>query len=260
MDLPTVKSINEYHPKNTKTKSYKPLTKHILPKNLLLNKKKNISNNFIQTINKKEEEERQSFRGLINKNIKPNTRPINRKPYNHLSTHKKRSKLYFTPNTIKLKREHISIKTKYKPFLKSNHQIIQQTYGCLYRSIQNHPNIHRKRLLYALVTTFDKSLILLRSGDIEINPGPMLDILETHPSPHRRRYKTYFFTCTIKLQPEYQHLAKTFSPILKADHPNHINAIRNFPYLTRYLNQKRQHPAPRLLFALITTISLESHI
>ena len=83
----------------------------------------------------------------------------------------------------------------------------------------------------------------------------MPNILETHPPPHKQRYKTYFFTCTIKLQPEYQHLAKTFSPILKIDHPNHINAIRNFPYLRRYLNQKRQHPTPRLLFVLITTIS-----
>ena len=77
---------------------------------------------------------------------------------------------------------------------------------------------------------------MLRSGDIEVNPGPMPNILETHPPPHRRRYKTYFITCTIKLQPEYQHLAKKFSPILKIDHPNHINATRNFPYLIRYLN------------------------
>ena len=93
------------------------------------------------------------------------------------------------------------------------------------------------------------------SGDIETNLGPMPNILQTHPPPHRRRYKTYFITCTIKLQPEYQHLAKTFSLILKIDHPNHINATRNFPHLMRYLNQKRQHPTPRLLFALITTIS-----
>ena len=83
----------------------------------------------------------------------------------------------------------------------------------------------------------------------------MANILQTHPPPHRHRYKTYLITCTIKLQLEYQHLAKTFSPILKIDHPNHINATRNFPHLMRYLNQKRQHRTPRLLFALITTIS-----
>ena len=106
---------------------------------------------------------------------------------------------------------------------------------------------------------FDRTLILLKSGDIETNPGPMPNILETHPSPHRQRYKTYFITCTIKLQPEYQHLTKTFSPILKIDHPHHINATRNFPHLTRYLSQKRQHLAPRLLFSLITTISPDIH-
>ena len=103
--------------------------------------------------------------------------------------------------------------------------------------------------------TFDNSLILLRSGDIEVNLRPMPNILEIHPPPHRRRCKTYFITCTIKLQLEYQYLAKTFSQILKIDHPSHINATRNFPNLIRYLNQKRQHLAPRLLFALIITIS-----
>ena len=101
----------------------------------------------------------------------------------------------------------------------------------------------------------DNSLQLLKSEDIETNPGPMPNILETHPSPHRRRYKIYFVECTIKLQPEYQHLAKTFSPVLKMDHPNHINATRNFPYLIRYLNLNRHHPEARILFALITTIS-----
>ena len=92
--------------------------------------------------------------------------------------------------------------------------------------------------------------LITLSKDIETNLGPMPNILETHPLPHKRRYKTYYITCTIKLQPEYQHLAKTFSPILKIDHPNHINAIRNFPYLIRYLNQKRQQPTPRLLFCI----------
>ena len=101
------------------------------------------------------------------------------------------------------------------------------------------------------------SLQLKKSGDIETNPRPMPNILEIHPSPHRRRYKTYFIKCTIKLQPEYQHLAKTFSPVLKNDHPNHINATRNFPHLTRYLNLNRHHPKARILFALITTISLD---
>ena len=67
--------------------------------------------------------------------------------------------------------------------------------------------------------SFDNSLILLRSGDIEVNLGPMPNTLETHPPPHRQRYKIYFITCTIKLQPEYQHLVKTFSQISKNRSP-----------------------------------------
>ena len=101
INLPTVKSINEYHPKNTKTKNYSSLIKHIFPKNLLLNNKNYYYtfDNFIQIIK--------------NGNIEPNTRPINRLlSCNHLPTHKKKSKLYFIPNTIKLKSEHIHIKTK----------------------------------------------------------------------------------------------------------------------------------------------------
>ena len=153
--------------------------------------------------------------------------------YNHQIL-KSKIKLYTNNNPIQItKRVDIEYKIKIK---------------CLETTYQNQ---YTKTHYYS----FDKSLILLKSGDIETNPGPMLNILETHPPLHKQRYKTYFITCTIKLQPEYQHLAKTFSPILKIDHPNHINATRNFPYLIRYLNQKRQHPAPRLLFALITIIS-----
>ena len=127
-----------------KQKNYSSLIIHVYPKNLLLNNKNYYYtfDNYIQIIK--------------NGNIEPNIRPINRLLRNHLLIHMKRSKLYFIPNTIKLKLKHISIETKYEPFLNSNHpnhQAIQQTHGYLYRSIQNHPNIHRRRLLYALVIT-----------------------------------------------------------------------------------------------------------
>ena len=98
---------------------------------------------------------------------------------------------------------------------------------------------------------------LIKSGDIEINPSPMLNILEAHPPSHRRKYKTYFIPCTIKLQPKYQHIKNIYSSILKIDHIDHINATRNFPHLLRYVNQKRQYPTPQILFALIVTISPE---
>ena len=100
----------------------------------------------------------------------------------------------------------------------------------------------------------DKSIQLFKSEDIETNSRFMPNILETYPPSHRWRYKT-FIACIIKLQPKYQHLEKIFLLLLKINHPNHINATKNLPHLIRYLNLKRQHLEPRLLFALITTIS-----
>ena len=80
-------------------------------------------------------------------------------------------------------------------------------------------------------------------------------MLGTHPMVHKRRYKTYFITCTIKLQPEYKHLAKTFSPILNVNHHEHQKAIEHYPNLNTLVNHIRHHPTPRILFALIVTIS-----
>src|SRR5579875_3565500 len=92
-------------------------------------------------------------------------------------------------------------------------------------------------------------------GDIETNPGSKPNILETHPSTHKRRYKTYFIPCTIKLQPEYQHLAKKFSPILNTIHPNHQNANIEYLHLSKYIYQNIHHLPPRILFAIITILS-----
>ena len=77
----------------------------------------------------------------------------------------------------------------------------------LYKTIKIWPTyqIQNNKIYYYY--SIDKTLQLLKSGYIEINLGFMLNILETHPPPHRRRYKTCFIECTIKLQPEYQHLA-----------------------------------------------------
>ena len=62
---------------------------------------------------------------------------------------------------------------------------------------------------------FINILKLLKCGDIELNPGPMPNILHTHPATHKNRANNYFIPNTIKLQAEYQHIANTFAPILK---------------------------------------------
>jgi hypothetical protein len=83
----------------------------------------------------------------------------------------------------------------------------------------------------------------------------MPNILLKHPSTHKNRCKKYFIECTIKLQPEYQHLAKKFSPIINLTHPMHHDTIIDYPYLSRYIYKNQHHPPPRILYALITTIS-----
>jgi hypothetical protein len=97
--------------------------------------------------------------------------------------------------------------------------------------------------------------LLLLCGDIETNPGPMPDILKTHPPSHKRRNKIYFIPFTIKLHPEYQHLAKQFAACIKITHPNHTTASIEYPHLSKYIQEKQQHPPQRILYALITTIS-----
>ena len=101
---------------------------------------------------------------------------------------------------------------------------------------------------------FVNKLALLQCGDIESNLGPMPDILQTHPSTHKKTAKTYFIPNTIKLHPEYYHIAKSFAPILKVDHPSHQQAITDLPHLHQYILTQSHSPLPQILYALVITI------
>ena len=101
---------------------------------------------------------------------------------------------------------------------------------------------------------FINKLTLLQCGDIEPNPGPMPNILRTHPTAHKKRAKKYFIPNTIKLQPEYQHIASTFAPILKTNHPLHQQTNTKYPYLQQYITTHSHSPQPHILYALIITI------
>ena len=102
---------------------------------------------------------------------------------------------------------------------------------------------------------FINELALLQCGDIESNPGPMPDILRTHPAIHKKRAKTYFIPNTIKLQPEYQHIASSFAPILKTNHPLHHQTNIKYPYLHQYIQTQNLSPSTHILYALIITIN-----
>ena len=83
----------------------------------------------------------------------------------------------------------------------------------------------------------------------------MPNILRTHPATHKKKAKTYFIPNTIKLQPEYQHLANAFAPILKNNHPLHHQTNAKYPYLHRYIQIQNHSPPPHILYALIITIN-----
>ena len=112
----------------------------------------------------------------------------------------------------------------------------------------------KPKIYYSAGYYFINRLELIKCGDIETNPGPMPNVLRTHPATHKKRAKIYFIPNTIKLQPEYQHLANTFAPILKNTHPLHPQAIITHPYLHQYIQTQGQSPLPHILYALIITI------
>ena len=83
----------------------------------------------------------------------------------------------------------------------------------------------------------------------------MPDILRTHPAIHKKRAKTYFIPNTIKLQPEYEHIASTFAPILSHNHPLHYQTTTMYPHLHQYTQAQNLSPPTHILYALIITIS-----
>jgi hypothetical protein len=44
-------------------------------------------------------------------------------------------------------------------------------------------------------------MLLIISGGIELNPGPLPHLLNTHPRSHHQRQNTYFIPGTLKLRP-----------------------------------------------------------
>ena len=83
----------------------------------------------------------------------------------------------------------------------------------------------------------------------------MPDILRSHPADHKKRAKTYFIPNTIKLHPEYQHIAKSFAPILKIDHPMYHQTTTLLPSLHQYIQTQHNSPLSHILYALVITIN-----
>ena len=177
----------------------------------------------------------------------PNSRNLSLTPFatkllftNHTLTHPKQSSYTsYTPKHIPNMHKPSNLLTPHKNHTKNITPLLNQ---------KPQSNIAIKHHTQQL-------LLILQCGDIHPNPGPMPDLLKTHPTDHKKRQQTYFIPSTIKLQPEYQHLAKTFKPILQDTHPLHAQTILTFPHLHQYIQTHINHAPPRIIYALIVTIS-----
>ena len=204
-------------------------------------------NNYICTNQKT----RNKFNSTPSNNNKPQTLIHTQTPKNIKTKNHNKYKISLTPNDQKTKNNNNNNNNNK---LKQNRKC-KTTYNSLPQQCPNkNPNqitkitskqqtkTYKKQPLLFTSYTFHSQLLLLLSGDIETNPGPMPNILQTHPPTHRNRCKNYFIECTIKLQPEYQHLAKQFSPIINITHPNHQDATNKYPYLSSYIHRNQHHP------------------
>lgn len=81
----------------------------------------------------------------------------------------------------------------------------------------------------------------------------MLDLLQTHPNTHKKWQTTYFIPSTIKLQPQYQHLAKKFKPFFQITH-NNTNKQHSYSQ-TYTIKLHTNHPPLRIVYALFAITS-----
>ena len=121
------------------------------------------------------------YKYLITNNLAPNTitnhSPINTNTYTYFSTVQLEKPILALPNLFTTT---TYTSTKYQKLNKKKPKSLKY-FGYL----------------------FINTLALLKCGDIELNPGPMPNILHTQLAIYKKRAKTYFIPNTIKFQPEY---------------------------------------------------------
>jgi exonuclease III/uncharacterized phage-associated protein len=113
-------------------------------------------------------------------------------------------------------------------------------------------NFFQPEQTYYLVPT---CLFLTLGGDIELNLGPIRNLLRNHPQDHKIRSRTYFTPHTIQIKPEYQHLQTLFEPHLIPTHPQHQATHHTHPFLQRFIDRQTHYPPPIIFYSLIVTIS-----
>jgi outer membrane protein OmpA-like peptidoglycan-associated protein len=167
---------------------------------------------------------------------------------NKITTKKttKKNKTQYSNTTTKIPNIHKNI-TKASPTNKDLHTNTK-------KNTKKHlENTHKPRQPKRNNKPKHYKIIILLSGDIETNPGPMPNILKRHPTSHKKNAKIYFIPNTIRLQPEYRHIAQTFAPLLKTTHILHQIHNTTHPNIAQYIQQQNTHPPTHILYALVIT-------
>jgi hypothetical protein len=105
------------------------------------------------------------------------------------------------------------------------------------------------------IPTIPLPSLLLRCGDIAPNPGPCPHLIMNLPPDYNTRSSSYFLPQTIKLKPEYQHIAQNFAPHFLNIHPLHPQKSLVHPHLHYFIQTYNSHPSPRILCTLILAMS-----
>jgi hypothetical protein len=97
--------------------------------------------------------------------------------------------------------------------------------------------------------TYRNKISLLLSGDIETNPGPIMNILQNHPQTHHDKHKTYFYKNTVQLKDEHQHLFEPFIPYFNQTNNN------THSHYTQFFILNNQCPQLCLFYASVITLT-----
>ena len=100
--------------------------------------------------------------------------------------------------------------------------------------------------------TWNNITLILLSGDIHPNPGPITNILKHLPKEYTQRQKQYFLPNTLALKHQYIYLEKVFEPHLTpATSPSQNTPHQELNNIHRHKSILSQHPLHSQIYALI---------
>ena len=101
--------------------------------------------------------------------------------------------------------------------------------------------------------SWNNSTLIILSGDVKPNPGPLAHILDNLPREFTQRQKQYFIPNTITLKHQYTHLAELFKPYLSLQ--THSIQNQDLPHLRNQSLAHATFPTHFQIYAFIITYS-----